>query len=108
MLEAYCLVLLSQHRHLNTAVGIALDAHSSQTGRRGGSEDLYAIRIAEWTPELEAEATRLKEAYDILREERLNKRLVSHDEFPVIDPTTDDRMSWPKRKPKNRSKRRRW
>jgi len=94
MLEAYCMVLLSQHRHLNTAVGIAFDAHSSQTGRVGGSEDLFAMRIDEWTPKLEAEAARLREAYDILREERLNKQLVSHDEFPIIDPATDDRLTW--------------
>ena len=29
-----------------TAVGIAMDAHSSQTGRRGGSEDMFALRIS--------------------------------------------------------------
>jgi hypothetical protein len=106
MLEAYCLVVLSQNRNLNTAVGVALDAHSSQTGRRGGSEDLYAIRIDDWTPELEAEAAQLRDAYDVLREERLNKQLVPYDEFPVIDAETDDRLRWRRRKLKKRDKRR--
>lgn len=43
MLETYCIGVLFKNRQLNTAVGIALDAHWSQTGRRGGSEDLMAI-----------------------------------------------------------------
>jgi hypothetical protein len=90
-LEAYCSSLLYKHRELNTAVGIALDAHSSQTGRRGGSEDLMAIRIDEWTPELEADVVKRREAYNILQEDRLMVKRVEHDEFPVVDPGRDPR-----------------
>lgn len=39
MLEAYSLGALHTYRNLNTVVCIGLDAHSSQTGRKGGSED---------------------------------------------------------------------
>ena len=99
MLESYCFVLLSEHRNLNTAVGIAMDAHSSQTGRRGGSEDLFAMRIDNWTDEMVAEAAEAKKHYDILQEERLIKQNLSRDEFPILDEKTDDRRKWSKHKP---------
>jgi hypothetical protein len=54
MLKSYCLVLLSEQRQLETAVGIAVDAHWSQTGRRGGSEDLMAIQVDDWNEEMVA------------------------------------------------------
>jgi hypothetical protein len=60
MLEAYCLTVLHNHRHLNTVVAIGIDAHSSQTGRKGGSEDLFAMRIDEWTDEMVANALEAK------------------------------------------------
>jgi len=52
MLESYCLVILHENRNLNTVVAIGMDAHSSQTGRKGGSEDLFAMRVDQWTEEL--------------------------------------------------------
>jgi hypothetical protein len=82
MLEAYSLGVLHTFRNLNTVVCIGLDAHSSQTGRKGGSEDFFAMRIDEWTPQLEADAVEAIEHYDILKEERLIKQRVSRDEYP--------------------------
>ena len=77
MLEAYCFVLLSEQRQLKTAVGIAIDASSMKTGQVGGSEDLMAIRVDEWTDELLSQVAEVKERYDILRSERLIKGYIS-------------------------------
>ncbi|OCK55550.1 hypothetical protein [Bradyrhizobium sp. LMTR 3] len=95
-LEAYCLVILYENRHLNTVVAIGMDAHSSQTGRKGGSEDMLTMRIDEWTDELVASAVEAKEHYDILREDRLIKKKLSSDEFPILGETVERR--WPKHK----------
>ncbi len=84
MLEAYCLGVLYTNRNLNTVVAIGMDAHSSVTGRKGGSEDLFALRIDEWSAENEAYAVEAMEHYDILRQERLTKQIISRDEFPVL------------------------
>jgi hypothetical protein len=96
MLEAYSLVVLHENRHLNTVVAIGMDAHSSQTGRKGGSEDLFAMRIDEWTDELVASALKAKEHYDILRQDRLIKRKLSRDEYPHLDEKVERR--WPTHK----------
>jgi hypothetical protein len=98
ILEAYCYVLLSENPNLHTAVGIAMDAHSSQTGRRGGSEDMFAMRINTWTDEMRARAAEAKKYYGILQKDRLIKHHASHDEFPVLKEKTDDRQKWPKHK----------
>jgi hypothetical protein len=96
LLEAYCLVVLYENRHLNSVVAIGMDAHSSQTGRKGGSEDLFAMRIDEWSDELIADAVEAKEHYDILRTERLIKQRISRNEYPVLGETIERR--WPKHK----------
>jgi hypothetical protein len=98
MLEAYSLGVLHTYRNLNTVVCIGLDAHSSQTGRKGGSEDFYAMRIDEWTPQLEAEAIKAIAHYDILKEERLIKQRVSRDEYPALGEKAAG-PRWPKNKP---------
>jgi hypothetical protein len=71
MLEAYCFVLLSERRELDTAIGIALDARWTERGSQGGSEDLVVIHIDDWTDDLIADAAKAKETYDILRSDRL-------------------------------------
>jgi hypothetical protein len=71
MLHSYCLTTLHRRPELKTAVGIAIDAHSSQTGRKGGSEDLMALQVSEWTPELLQRIAEAKEHLDIFNEERL-------------------------------------
>jgi hypothetical protein len=63
MLET-CIGVLFKIRQPDTAVGIALDAHWSQTRRRGGSEDLMPIAINDWTPAL----AERRETYHILQE----------------------------------------
>jgi hypothetical protein len=99
MLEAYCYVLLSENRNLHTAVGIAMDAPSSQTGRRGGSEDMFAMRIDNWTDEMLERTAKSKQHYDILQEDRLIKHNILRDEFPILDEKTDDRRKWSKNRP---------
>jgi hypothetical protein len=94
LLEAYCLVILYENRHLNSVVAIGMDAHSSQTGRKGGSEDLFAMRIDEWTDELVACAVEAKEDYDILRGDRLIKQKLSRNEYPILGEPIERR--WPK------------
>jgi hypothetical protein len=47
MLRSYCVVLLCERRQLKTVIGIGVDAHWTQTGRLGGSEDLMAIQVEE-------------------------------------------------------------
>lgn len=98
MLEAYCLGVLHTYRNLNTVVSIGIDAHSSQTGRKGGSEDFFAMRIDEWTPQLEAEAVKAIEHYDILKEERLIKKRLSRDEYPALG-EKNIKPRWPKNRP---------
>lgn len=71
MLQAYCLVLLWKYRQIDTVVGVALDARWTEKGREGGSEDLIAVSVDEWTDEMIAEAGKAQEQYDIYREERL-------------------------------------
>jgi hypothetical protein len=87
MLDAYCINVLAEHRHLNIAVGIAIDASSLQTGRRGGSEDLMAIQIDEWTDELLVEAAAAQEKFDVLRKERLNLTELRRSEYPRVEST---------------------
>jgi hypothetical protein len=96
MLQAYCLVVLYENRHLNTVVAIGLDAHSSQTGRKGGSEDLFAMRIDEWSDELIAEAVKAKDDYNILQKERLVKGRIAGNEYPMLGETIE--RKWPKHK----------
>jgi len=99
ILESYCFVLLAQNKHLNTAVGIAFDAHSSQTGRRGGSEDLFAMRIDNWTDDMMARAAEAQEHYDLLREDRLAKHEVSDNEHPILEEKADERTPGSRHKP---------
>jgi hypothetical protein len=84
MLQAYCLVLLSEQRQLKTAVGIAVDASSMQTGRPGGSEDLVALRVDEWTDQLLSRAADARERYDVLRTGRLVESHISANEYPSV------------------------
>jgi hypothetical protein len=83
ILEAYCLGILYTNRNLSTVVAIGMDAHPSQTGREFGSEDFFTMHIDEWTPELEAEAVKAMEHFDILRKERLITQTFSGYEYPI-------------------------
>ncbi|MGJ4970928.1 hypothetical protein ACQR1N_19890 [Bradyrhizobium sp. HKCCYLRH1073] len=84
-LEAYCMNVLQEHRNLKTAVGIAIDASSLQTGQRGGSEDLIAVEVDEWTDELIAETKAKQEKFDVFRKDRLQITEMRRNEYPVTE-----------------------
>ena len=85
MLQAYCLVLLSEHRELDTAVGVSFDAPFG----RGGSEDLIVLHVDNWTDEMIVDANKAKEDFDILRRaDRLNFSDFHTTNYPDRDETT--------------------
>jgi hypothetical protein len=71
MLQAYCIVLLGMYRQVHTVVGIALDAKWTMKGRKGGSEELMAVSVDEWTDEMVANAAEAQEHYDIYRQHKM-------------------------------------
>lgn len=84
MLHAYCQVVLYEKRQqLKRVVGIAVDASSKVTGRKGGSEDLVAVEITNWTPELERDVREARAHYDIMKAGRYKERRVQAEEFPA-------------------------
>ena len=83
MLHAYCLHALFENRQMKRAVGIAIDASSRVTGRKGASEDILALEINEWTPELEADLRVAREKFDIMRPERIKRWAHSVEEYPT-------------------------
>ena len=97
MLKSYCVVLLSEQRQIKTAIGIAVDAHWTQTGRRGGSEDLMAIQFDDWNEEMLADAARAKEHYSVLQTDRLITSHFSREEYPSL-PGEPPKRRWPKHK----------
>jgi hypothetical protein len=84
MLRGYCLNMLQSHRNVKRAVGIGIDASSKVTGRKGGSEDFYALEVDEWTPELETHAGELKKELGLLKAENVIHGDASVDEFPRV------------------------
>jgi len=84
MLGAHCHAALYDNRNLKRMVGIAVDASSEVTGRTGGSEDLVAIEITEWTPELERHTEELRLTFDILIPSRVQSGGFSMAKYPVL------------------------
>ena len=82
MLQGYCLNMLQDNRALKRAVGIGIDASSKVTGRKGGSEDFYALEVTAWTPELEKRAQELKVDFCLLKPDNVTHADASVDEFP--------------------------
>lgn len=85
-LYAYCLAALQANRGLRRMLGIAIDGPASLSGREGGSEDLLLLQVDEWTPALEAEATRLRDQLNILNPARLRMSRSSTVEYPSQKP----------------------
>jgi hypothetical protein len=83
MLHAYCLDALSKNRQVKGAVGIAIDASSRVTGRKGGSEDLLALEVEKWTPSLEKTLREEREKFEIMRPDRVRRRAASVEEYPI-------------------------
>jgi len=90
MLEAYCMNVLAQHRDMKTAVGIAIDASTLQTGRRGGSEDLVAVQVDEWTDEMVAAAATAQEQFDVYRKQRLKFTEIRRHQYPLFGTNTEE------------------
>jgi hypothetical protein len=84
MLHGYALNMLRDNRTLKRAIGIGIDASSKVTGRKGGSEDFYALRVDAWTPDLEKKARELREAFGLLKPDNVIHGTASVDEFPII------------------------
>ncbi|WP_291864774.1 hypothetical protein [Bradyrhizobium sp.] len=94
MLHAYCLFTLSENRQLTRIAGMGFGASPKVTGRQGGSEDMLALEVHEWTPELEAQVKELREKFDVMDPNRVVKSTMSTDEYPAPSPLP------PKRKKK--------
>jgi hypothetical protein len=82
MLKGYALNMLSRNPALKRAIGIGIDASSQVTGRKGGSEDFYALEVNAWTPELEKQAQELKAAFGLLDPDKVTEGTADVDEFP--------------------------
>jgi len=95
MLEGYCLNMLRDNRALKRAVGIGIDASSKVTGRKGGSEDFYALEVDAWTTELENSALELKQDFGLLKPENITHTAVGVDEFPRAVVTIKRDAKWP-------------
>ncbi len=71
ILKSYCYVVLYENRQFERIVGVAIDASSRVTGREGGSEDLIALEVTEWTPQLEHEVEERRRHFDILSPDKV-------------------------------------
>ena len=92
MLEAYCYSLLYDNRNLKCVVGIALDASSKVTKRRGGSEDLMVIQVDVWDTELERSVREARALFDVLRPERIQGSYSKLTEYPQPAPPFQNRQ----------------
>jgi hypothetical protein len=95
MLRGYTLNMLREHRALKRAVGIGIDAPSGVTGRKGGSEDFYALEVDNWSPELEREAQDLKEQFGLSKPENMTRRTSRAQEFPSSRMKVMQDAKWP-------------
>jgi len=82
-------------RALKRAIGIGIDASSKVTGRKGGSEDFYALEVDAWTPELEKLAQEVKKDFGLLKPENVTHTATGVDEFPRAVTTIKPDAKWP-------------
>jgi len=85
MLEAYCLDVLDKYPDLKRSFAIGFDASPKVTGRKGGSEDIVALEIAEWTPALKARLDEGRKIWQLMRPENVVRSALSSDEFPLVE-----------------------
>jgi hypothetical protein len=83
MLHTYGEAILYDHRHLKRVIGIALDASSRVTGRKGGSEDLMLLERMEWTPEDEKEVEEMRNKVGVLLPGNVRHGVGGTQEYPV-------------------------
>lgn len=79
MLETYCYAVLHDHRRLKRIVGIGMDTPGRSPG---GSEDLLALEVREWSAELEKSVARRRTLHEVLVPGRLVHHRESAFEFP--------------------------
>jgi hypothetical protein len=94
MLQGYDLNLLQSNRGLKRAIGIGIDASSKVTGRKGGSEDFYAVEVSTWTPELEKTALAMKTDLGLLKPGNVTLTTAEVDEFPGAAPSIKPDAKW--------------
>ena len=82
-LPTYGEAVLYDHRHLKRVIGIALDASSRVTGRKGGSEDLMLLERLEWGPEAEREVEELRKTLEVLQPGNVRHGVGGTHEYPV-------------------------
>lgn len=95
MLETYCYSVLHEHRNLKRAVGIAMDGSNKTSEGRGGSEDLMAIEITEWTDQLSADVQERRKFHEVLVPSRLQYGRHQTQEYPPASekPTRQQRRA---------------
>lgn len=84
MLMAYAMNIIRKHQHLKRFVGIAMEPPAD--AREGCSEDMVFFEPREWTAELVAEAERLRNHYDVVREGRATESPMRDQEYPETLP----------------------
>jgi hypothetical protein len=104
ILHAYCLRVLHENRTLQRALGVAFDASPKVTGRTGGSEDILALEVPEWTTVLEEQTRELTKKFDIMDPARVVLSVTGIDEYPTSNLVTVDQHE-PRRSKKQRRKR---
>ncbi len=106
ILHAYCMWALYTNRNVSRAVGVGIDASSELTGLKGGSEDLVAVDIYEWTSELEIQARELAEEFDFMRHERVVNGYYKTFDYPLpLQPLADVGISRQQRRDRERAER---
>ena len=85
MLETYCYTVLHDDRRLKRVVGIAVDTPGRSPG---SSEDLMAVEVTNWSPDLEEDVARRRTLHDVLVPGRLRKRREEGFEFPPATPNS--------------------
>lgn len=107
LLDAYCFSVLNQHRNLKRIVGVAVDGPAFISGREERSEDLLAIEIDVWTPELEEDAKVKQSTYDLLSPQRLKSSERSVREYPYVPSAESESRDRSKMKKARKARQRR-
>ncbi|MBX3402529.1 MAG: SEC-C domain-containing protein [Phycisphaeraceae bacterium] len=80
----YCLAIAARHPRPLQVVGIGTEAGAGNGGR---TYDLVMVRINNWTPELEKEASDAREELRVLEPSNVTWRQSHDDEYPPLPPT---------------------
>jgi hypothetical protein len=87
ILYGYCLASLKKQPGIKRVIGISTEPFAKHS--KGRSEDLCMLEQPEWTEELLKELEEHVTIFDIFKEERLRKRSLVVDEYPISkDPQT--------------------